>query len=59
MTKKDYIVIADTLKELFSSSKTRFREQQKRIIVQYFTENLILENPRFNSQKFCDYIDEK
>lgn len=54
MTKKDYVLIADCIKNVINHAK--LDEQQASVLITNFSSVLSRENSKFNSQKFFDYI---
>ena len=63
MTKKDYIIIAESLSGsmptsllIDDSEQNRARHSQWHIIANSITESLQLENPKFNEVKFFEAV---
>lgn len=57
MTKKDYIIIAEAIKEIIASeADTTSQTHIQMRFVEPFAERLQADNPRFNRKTFISYI---
>jgi len=59
MTKKDYIKIADTIKDISFDLSLGVNTDEKNTIVNNFSFMLKADNSRFDKVKFWDYINKK